>query len=293
MFSNFLRPWIFALALSALVSAEDTVSSGSYLITLCNAGHPNSRASKLQSLLPQVWNGLQNVIADLQLGSASSHGYSTFFKNDSSKEEVLQVYKKIAAGASVARGRRPTFMCVDDVPETDFLYRYCMRESGSPLMMWRKTQLIPLCPVFWTIKKQALLPDCPLVVANTLTPNDSRLLDNQGALLVSVLVHFYHEVHRTLMTNITDVSELTASESLLNAPTYGLYYAGGFLIRPQLRGTKPANIFYPLKPCRLAAPPSRQCVNHTTNFVGYKRYPSTLATKTLDFEAISKFLRPW
>lgn len=228
---------IFALALVQIVGAEDTVSSGNYLITLCNSGQANSEASILQNLLPQVYDGLQNVIADLQLGTASTHGYSAFFKNDSSKEEVLLVYQNMAAGASVAFGqgrnidpinlRRPTFMCVNDVPETDLLYQLCKRATNTPFMYWMETELMPVCPFFWTIhRKKARQSECPLVVANTLTPNDDRLLSNQEALLVGTLAHLYHDYGDGKVVRIKDASELSASESLRNPPNYGLYYAG-------------------------------------------------------------------
>ena len=237
MFVKYLSLWFFALVLLQLISAEDTVSSGNYLIHLCNSGQPGSEASKLQNLLPLVYNGLQKVIADLQLGTASTHGYSAFFKNDSSKAEVLLVYQNMAAGASVALGRgrnidpislkHPTFICANNVPETDFLYQYCTSTPNTPLMNWMRTELIPLCPLFWTIKKQPRLLDCPLVVANTLTPNDDRLLLNQEALLVASLVHLYHDFFaEDMVVTITDASELSASESLMNPATYGLYYAG-------------------------------------------------------------------
>lgn len=228
---------IFALVLLRTVNAEDTVSSGNYLIHLCNSGQPGSEASKLQSLLPQVYDGLQRVIADLQPGAVSEHGYSAFFKNDSNKAEILQVYQEMAAGANVHVGlnhnslRRPTFACANNVPETDLAYQYCKPET--PLMSWVHTELIFLCPVFWLIKPQATLSsDCPLVVANTLTPNDDRLLRNQEALLVGSLVHLYHEFISNMVVTITDASELSASRSLTNAPNYALYYAGERLMFP-------------------------------------------------------------
>lgn len=230
-------PWIFALALQQSASAEDTVSSGNYLIHLCNANQPDSEASELQSLLPQVYNGLQDVMADLQLGTASLHGYSAFFKNNSSRVEVLKVYHKMAMGASVALGRfirHPTFICANNTPETDLIYQYCLKYPTSPLMSWRHTELMPLCPMFWSIKKQASISDCPLVVANTLTPNDDRLLFNQEALLVGNLAQLYHNVPEILVTDITDVSELSASASLLNPPNYALYYAGAYSMLPMM-----------------------------------------------------------
>lgn len=226
---------IFSLALLKSIIAEDTVSSGNFLIHLCNSGQPDSEASKLQELLPQVYNGLQKVIADLQLGTASEHGYSTFFKDDSSIAEVQSVYQSMAAGAGVVLGRgrnidpisirHPTYICANNVPATDLLYQYCMSAPNSPLMSWLNTELMPLCPLFWTIKKQAMLSDCPLVVANTLTPNDDRLLQNKEALLVGNLVHLYHDFLEELVVKITDASELSTSESLVNAPNYALYYA--------------------------------------------------------------------
>ena len=231
-----LLPWIFQLSLLLSSNAEDTVSSGNYLIHLCNSEQPNSEASKLQDLLPQVWDGLQMVMADVQKGTDSLHGFSTFFKEDSSKADVLRVFQQIAAGADVISGhgrklaRRPTFICTDKLPETSSLYQKCIENENTALMSWRYTEFVPVCPFFWEIKNKATLSDCPLLVSNTLTPNDNRLLTNQEALLVGVLVTLYRETNRTLITTITDVSQLDTSQSLLNAPNYALYYAGGHLL---------------------------------------------------------------
>lgn len=224
--------WIFAVALFQSVMTEDTVSSGQYLIHMCNSGQPNSEALELQRLLPQVYNGLQRVIADLKLGSASLHGYSAFFKDNSSQAEVLRVYESIAAGNSVTRSgnshtlRRPTFICANNTPGTDLLYRFCTVHPDTALMTWVRTDLMPLCPLFWKVKSRVIQPDCPLVVANTLTPNDHRLLENQEALLVGEMVHLYHDVNQPFITRITDASDLNISQSLLNPPNYAFYYAG-------------------------------------------------------------------
>ena len=229
-----LSQWILVLTLLQPVIALDMVSSGNYLIHLCNSGQPNSYASKLQALLPRVYNGLENVIADLTLGTASSHGYKAFFKDDSSKSEVSLVYKKMAAGASIAVGevlRNPTFMCAQNVPETELFYHYCI-EGSAALMTWYRTEITPVCPQFWSVKGKSGLSDCPLVVGNTLTPNDDRLLANQEALIVGGLVHLYHDVYHDFVTNITDVLELSASDSLLNPTNYALYYSGGYSVLP-------------------------------------------------------------
>ena len=232
MLVRYLLPWIFALALSLLRDFDDTVSSGNYLIHLCNYGQPNSEASKLQLLLPQVYDGLQLVIADLQQETASLHGYTTFFKDDASKAIVLQVYQQMAAGTSVAVGRnhnvirQPTFICANDAPRTDLLYQTCLRYPETAVLVLTNTEALALCPFFWAIQREAILPNCPLVIANTLAPNDDRLVANQEAVLVHNLVHFYHEVSETSVLRITDVSELNVSESLLNPWNYAFYYAG-------------------------------------------------------------------
>ena len=241
--SRILSQWIFALALLQPVTALDTVDSGNYLIHRCDSDLPNSYAFKLQKLLPQVVNGLQNVIADLQLGTASMHGYSAFFKNDSSKAEVLQVYNRMAAGASVALGdviRRPTLICASNVRQTDLLYQYCI-EGDSALLNWPNTELIPVCPIFWNTPTKVNSSDCPLVSMNRLASSDHQLFENQEALLVGNLVHFYHSVSSNYTTNIADVGELSASDSLLNPTIYALYYACGYLEFPVLIWTILAN----------------------------------------------------
>ena len=253
--SSFLSQWIFALTLLQPVIALDTVSSGNYLIHLCDSDLPNSYASKLQDLLPQVFNGLQKVIADLQLGTASLHGYSAFFKNDSSKAEVLQVYERMAAGANVALGnviRRPTLLCAGNVRETDLLYQYCI-EGDSALLKWPNTELMPVCPIFWNNPRKANSSDCPLVSVNRLAPSDHQLFENQEALLVGNLVHFYHNVYSNYTTNVADVSELSAADSLMNPTIYALYYAGGYFVFPVLTCTNLANKRPTWQPCKLAA----------------------------------------
>lgn len=231
LLSSFLSQWIFALALLQPVTALDTVSSANYLIHLCNSDLPNSYASKLQKLLPQVVNGLQKVIADLQLGTASVHGYSSFFKNDSSKAEVLQVYENMAAGANVALGnivQRPTLLCASNVRQTGLLYQYCI-EGDSALLNWPDTELMPVCPAFWNTPTKVNSSDCPLVSVNRMAAaSDHQLFDNQEALLVGNLVHFYHSVSSNYTSDIADVGELSASDSLLNPTIYALYYAGGY-----------------------------------------------------------------
>ncbi len=77
------------------------VYSGEYEIRKCNAGQPNSMASKLQKMLPLLWSDLQMTIADVTKRTQSTHGYSAFFKMNDSIPEVQSVYRDMADGKKV------------------------------------------------------------------------------------------------------------------------------------------------------------------------------------------------
>lgn len=77
---------------------NDRGQSGNYVIYLCGSGRPNSPASMLQDVLPYIWRNLQDVLADVRLGTASTHGYRSFFKTDSNKQYVQAIFQAIAEG---------------------------------------------------------------------------------------------------------------------------------------------------------------------------------------------------
>ena len=228
--SSLLLQCIFALALlQPVIAVEwDTVSSGNYRIHLCDADLPSSHAPALQDLLSRVYFGLQKVIVDLQLGTTSTHGYSAFFKDESSKAEVAQVYERMGAGANVSVGndmRRPTLVCANNNRRTLLLFQHCI-EGNSAILNWGNSEIVPICPIFWNIHSKPIYTACPLVSGNGPALTDQSLLKNQEALLVGNLVHFYHSVSSKYTTKLADVSGLNASESLLNPATYAHYYAG-------------------------------------------------------------------
>lgn len=222
----------------------DTVSSGNYLIHLCNSGEPNSNASYLQDLLPQIYVNLQAVIADARLGTASNRGYGAFFKTNHNIQEVVRVYEAMAAGTNVLirsiPGRqlpglvaaRPTFVCVNDIPETGNIYRQCIKDHpDTPLVVWEDSELIALCPLFWDQKKVPVpRTDCPRLRGNTLSPNNMQLIRNQEAMIVYELTYLYGTVTKwpNVVMNIQDAVNLDATASLANPNNYALYYAGQY-----------------------------------------------------------------
>lgn len=77
---------------------NDRGQSGNYVMFLCGFGQPNSQAAKLQVLLPYIWRTLQEVQADIKLGTASRHGFRSFFKMNANQPYVRSVFKAIAHG---------------------------------------------------------------------------------------------------------------------------------------------------------------------------------------------------
>ena len=241
---------LFSLLLTASTvthagtGVDDTVSSGNYMIHLCNSGEPNSNASYLQDLLPQIYSNVQAVIADARLGIASKRGYGAFFKTDENIEEVIRVYQHIAAGSDVMIKSvpgsklpgllvaRPTLVCINDVPETASIYHNCTYDyPDTPLVHWEGSDLIALCPKFWSEKqKPTARIDCPRLRGSALSPNSMALSVNQEAMIVHQLVHMYQNVTRypDEKMNIQDAVDLSAAASLANANNYAFYYAGQY-----------------------------------------------------------------
>lgn len=87
-------------------------------------------ASKLQQILPIIWSNVEKTIADVEKGTASTHGYAAFFKTNENKKAVQDVYRAMVAGdpvdqtngASLGRGRstdpddfvNPGIICLQD-----------------------------------------------------------------------------------------------------------------------------------------------------------------------------------
>ena len=224
--------------------SADQATSGNYLILRCDAGLEGSMASDLQSLLPQIYNNLNGVIADATKGTASQHGFETFFHGNNNIAEVQKVYQSIAEGSTVSRttpGRTtspllnlgyPTIVCLQpDDPETAVMYVHC--EQIQEMVASRSDNFVALCPLFWEYPAKATIDQCPRVRRNTLTPNTDVLSMNQEAILVHELSHMYGVVpllswqEGTLETyTIGDAAKLDEQSALRNGPSFGYYYSG-------------------------------------------------------------------
>lgn len=124
---------------------------------------------------------------------------------------------------------------------TAHLYAECVaRNTGAryaPLMTWGATELIMVCPSFWTLPAGLTRASCPAVVDNAAAPNDEALLRSMYGTVVNMLTHVY--LPETLdygnsvveeVSNVQDAIELSATRSLRNANNYALYAACKWLL---------------------------------------------------------------
>lgn len=236
---------------------KSVVFSGEYQIIKCNAGQPNSMASKLQTLLPKIWTNLQGVLADAAKGTSSTHGYSAFFKTNDNLQTVQTAYQNMAAGkavsvtaSSTSQGRninplnlaRPSIVCLQEGdPSTAEQYLACTTGPlAGHLLAGTAAQFVMLCPNFFVIPEEPNVGACPRLRRNTMTPNDDSLVLNQQTQLVHELAHVYGigggvdgrgrnwrqgEYEPYLLQEVID---LNASDSVNNAQNFAFYYAGKF-----------------------------------------------------------------
>lgn len=224
--------------------SDDWAASTTYLIRHCNYGEADSEASYLQGLLRQINLHLENVIADAQLGTGSSKGYSAFFKSNENVHEVMRVYKQMAAGEDImvpsilnasileTKPARPTFVCVADTSDHGGMYRQCVNEgSHIPILALPETETVALCPLFWQ-EDRVPLPrtDCPRISGNTVSPNIRGLYHNQEAMIVFKLAELYGKVDKAsnVAMKIQDAVDLDAKHSVESPYNFALYYAGQY-----------------------------------------------------------------
>ncbi|KAI4273517.1 MAG: hypothetical protein LQ337_004568 [Flavoplaca oasis] len=215
---------------------KNRVDSGHYIIVYCGAG-PDSKAAKLQTLLPQIHEKLQIVLADVKKGVASK-AFNAYFKTNDSIAHVESIFQKIAAGAAVrvpVQGApsgftvpySPMIVCVDPTtPGVDDLREKC---KGVTAASNPNTQHMILCDDFWThlaTKQFPQVKGCPKVKYNRFHPDDYRVMFNQFGTFVHEFAHTYTSTWVQEETyHPTAAVQLSAEESLKNPQNFALYAA--------------------------------------------------------------------
>ena len=237
MISHFSMRWLTILLTSflSIAHAQDLVRSGNYQILFCGAGTSNSKASQLQASLPNVLNNLKAVLADVKLGTKSTHGFAAFFKSDDSIPTVQKVFQTIIDGAAVGIDKTyPIIACTGpSVDLTRKAHADCLQSETNPFTPWPQYGVIFICPHFWDMLTIPFHSACPTVSSNNaLVPGSEELTSNQDDALVHALVHLYGPGLTSMASESNEVDDvqgavnLNAKASLANANNYALYAAG-------------------------------------------------------------------
>ncbi|KAL8720151.1 MAG: hypothetical protein Q9225_002939 [Loekoesia sp. 1 TL-2023] len=253
----FLLPLALVLAKADIwnnITADllgDRVQSGNYAISLCGSAQPDSLASTLLTTLPYIWQQLQNVLVDVELGTASKHGFRSIFKSNKNKSFVRSVFHAIAEGGNITRktGKpsdtflNPTIICLNpnsEIITNNMFYDYfCVNDAAATRWTAASTEpdtnFVVLCPPFWHLRLGLTDDACPSVVGTRrrrrLEPNDDALMESKYAVLLHELVHLYNPFEPSAEVDIDekyliqDLVDLDAAEALANAQSYTAYAA--------------------------------------------------------------------
>ena len=219
--------------------------SGSYRLLQCGfGGQPGSQASIVQDILATVRRKTEVVLVDAKLGSSSTHGFTSFFKSDSNKNVIQDVFSKILDGPVVTVSPQraqnihratafPTIVCANEGdPSTEWMYNsLCQEQTHTAAGQRPGTELVVLCPLFFRLGQMGYAEPssgfCPILIDNKLSPNSEALTLNQLSAMVHELTHLYGPVNQPNMESyrIQDAIDLNATASLENASNFVFYFA--------------------------------------------------------------------
>lgn len=192
--------------------AVDYTSHGNYMIQSCGAK------------APQVGSILDQLAADIRLefrSKGTTAAYRAFFGNDY-LDPIEIIFRQIQYGTSYTTGHhtyRPTIICSNTVDQ--YVWDFC--ELGHYAAWGGNTQLILLCPSFWTRPQYPTGDHCG--TAHEASPDE--FAQSQYAILVHELTHLYlkkpcllPEVYRPI-----DCLALPADQAVRNPQSYTLFLA--------------------------------------------------------------------
>lgn len=232
--------------------------SGNYAILNCGEENTLFMQDLFDHLIPALLPAVQD--AENTKGAA----YRAFFKDEENGASISNILAKVSEGAPAYSDQSdgftngaPVIMCASRRGELTFTYKgeksdimdQCNGRTVATTLSG--TKWIVFCPEFWAAQEvQALYPPPPInnqPAANCLKLNDQRtqfawtpdnrhgapkLLWSKIWILFEELVHIYidakYEAAHHDFPGVADAKEafeLSAKDSLLNPPNYGMYVA--------------------------------------------------------------------
>ncbi|KAL8831910.1 MAG: hypothetical protein Q9191_000589 [Dirinaria sp. TL-2023a] len=231
-------------------STRDAISVRNYTLLGCSTPNTGSKAAYLTRFLPPFLDGLQNAIADADMGMYGVYGYNAFFKT-LNQDVVEYVFWNIQKGSPLhlktRRGNRlvtPQIACLGDdedgeghVTGIGNLYDYfCTGKHGDfgAAAQFRKSELVVLCPSFFRLTPWPTLSDCPKHVKGGFSPNKTQLIENQFATLIRSLSGLYIPTNRLALWSAASDAAPDSLEAVIAQPenvaraskdSYGYYAA--------------------------------------------------------------------
>ncbi|KAL9011590.1 MAG: hypothetical protein Q9173_003578 [Seirophora scorigena] len=215
----------------------DTSITGNYLIRNCQR---INHSTQLQQLIQQMLQALRLVLADLEQGTASRHGFHTFFRSNANIPVTRQVFRAMAAGRNVTAGKQPVIECASPAfytpQQLQVFNQFCHPPGqvppGAAALPLQGT--VVLCPVFWELPVD--VPSerhCAVVTGRRgrrqFVDDGHELRDSQLATLVHELVHVYNPLDgaskRAEVYDIRELSRLDKDLSVANAENWAVYAA--------------------------------------------------------------------
>ncbi|KAL8670185.1 MAG: hypothetical protein Q9168_005263 [Polycauliona sp. 1 TL-2023] len=212
----------------------DTSTSGNYIINNCQRVH---HSNDVHQLLARFRQSLPPILSDVEKGTSSSHGFRTFFKSNTNRPIVKNVFRAMLQGQNLTNGERPVIECLSPESMTGDLMPAYRAICTPPRRPPRHAVCLPpegaigLCPKFWEEAEFPTIEDCPSVVgrrgAKRFADSGSSLRDTRFAILIHELTHLYNPLDAaTKRREVYDAQgcvDLDKSESVANVQNWALY----------------------------------------------------------------------
>ncbi|KAL8714658.1 MAG: hypothetical protein Q9220_001607 [cf. Caloplaca sp. 1 TL-2023] len=236
--------WVVSLKNIEVLAADETLpperdstTSGNYYIINCQRAN---HSEEIHQLLPQTWQSLQLVLADLEQGVASRHGYRSFFKTNANLPLAKQVFRAIADGRPLKTGN-PVIECLtlDSASTPQMVSTYNMLCTPQPGQKPQHAAVVPrhgvvaLCPNFWKNPHFPGESNCLSVVGRRgkrkFMETGESLGDTRFSILLHELVHLYNPLDSAARTaevyEAQQCVDLDEHASVANAENWAYYAA--------------------------------------------------------------------
>ena len=217
---------------NSLLDPRGITFSGNYMITDCEIA---GRSTEVLELLPQVWQGLQLVLSDLEHGTASRYGVRTFLKTNTNAKMARGIFQAIADGRDLEFGQ-PVIGCLSPhnlTPSQEAIYNMSCVDHPNLVVAaaaFPRHGLVALCPEFWTLETFPEHDDCPAIGGR----RGRRHFEDLGmgltrtkfAALLHELIHLYNpleDYEDPEEYSAEGCMELDAHKSIRNAGNLAFY----------------------------------------------------------------------